>query len=136
MITFPPYFTAIKFPGYFWNTVDKQLYTIKVTGILRPLKRNRPNKYNKFIDSYRISVGGCSLDIPVTYLKSLKHEPSVIPVQDDWIPNTGFAPKCEYVHWREYDEETQAFKEYTSHPARVAILNWHHPDLTHYKIIS
>jgi hypothetical protein len=39
-IQFPEGFVALKkLPGYFFNTQSKQLFSLKVTGVLRPLKR-------------------------------------------------------------------------------------------------
>ena len=37
MVTLPDNFTMTKYPGYFWNVLDKKLYSIKVTGELKPL---------------------------------------------------------------------------------------------------
>jgi hypothetical protein len=82
MITFPPEFTALKYPGYFWNTKDQQLYSIKVSGILRPLKFQRANQYNHGVAGYQISVNGRKKHIPVDLLKKCKKpSDSVIPVQ-------------------------------------------------------
>lgn len=57
MITFPPEFVAIEFPGYYFNTINCTLYTIKVTGVLRPLPR-RCNKWTHWNDGYQISFNG------------------------------------------------------------------------------
>jgi hypothetical protein len=82
MITFPPEFTALIYPGYFWNVKDKQLYTIKVTGVLRPLKFQRANRYNNGVPGYSISVDGNKKHIPINSLKTCKKpSDSVIPVQ-------------------------------------------------------
>lgn len=35
MVTLPKDFVATKYPGYFWNVVDKKLYSLKVTGELK-----------------------------------------------------------------------------------------------------
>ena len=38
-ISFPPHFIALKkWPGYFWHDVEKKLYSMKITGVLSPLK--------------------------------------------------------------------------------------------------
>ncbi len=82
MITFPPEFTAIKYPGYFWNTSDEKLYSIKVTGILRPLKFQSANRYNQGVAGYQVSAKGRKRHIPYeTLLKLTKVKDSVIPVQ-------------------------------------------------------
>ncbi len=39
-IEFPQGFVALKkYPGYFWNTEEKKLYSMKVDGILKPLRQ-------------------------------------------------------------------------------------------------
>lgn len=37
MVTLPKDFVATDYPGYFWNVADSQLYSVKVTGMLKPL---------------------------------------------------------------------------------------------------
>jgi hypothetical protein len=32
MVVMPDEFVATRYPGYFWNTDDQKLYSIKVTG--------------------------------------------------------------------------------------------------------
>ena len=47
MVTLPKDFVAIKFPGYFWNIKEQRLYSMKVTGVLRPLAGPyTPNHFN------------------------------------------------------------------------------------------
>lgn len=81
MITFPPEFTAIKYPGYFWNTLDKRLYSIKIGGVLRPLYLCKPNKFNYGEAGYKISVDGKKKYIWEKTLLKTKPKDSVIPVQ-------------------------------------------------------
>lgn len=39
MIYFPKHFTPLpKYPGYYWHLEEKKLYSIKVAGILKPMK--------------------------------------------------------------------------------------------------
>lgn len=79
MITFPPEFVAIRFPGYFYNTVDQKLYTLKVTGELRPLVRKSPNKWNHYREGYQISHKGLRRFVTTEYLRSLT--PQILPVR-------------------------------------------------------
>ncbi len=59
MVTLPAPFTATKYPGYFWHTEDKKLYSIKMAGELRELKIKHPNYFNKLHeDAYQISHKG------------------------------------------------------------------------------
>jgi len=82
MVTFPPEFTALRYPGYFWNTSDLKLYTIKVSGILRPLQFQKAHRYNHYIPGYQISVNGRKKYIPLDALmKCRKPVDSVIPTQ-------------------------------------------------------
>ncbi len=60
MIKFPTQFVAIRdFPGYFWNTDENCLYSLKIGGVLRPLLLTAPNTYNDYPEpAYRISMKG------------------------------------------------------------------------------
>lgn len=81
MITFPPEFTATRYPGYFWHTTEQKLYSIKIGGILRPLYRQKGNQFNQGNPGYKISVNGKKKYIWEKTLKKLKLESSVVPVQ-------------------------------------------------------
>lgn len=74
MIVFPSEFVKLKYPGYFWNTQNKTLYSIKVGGYLRPLKKypalkmmtngirlDRPAGYNLSVNGVRRFVSEHSL---------------------------------------------------------------------------
>jgi hypothetical protein len=39
MVRLPPGFVPTRFPGYYWNVEEKHLYSIKVTGELKPLAK-------------------------------------------------------------------------------------------------
>ena len=80
MVTLPSDFVAIHYPGYFWNIRQQRLYTMKVTGVLRPLVKPKPNIFNDFKDDYRLSVNGQTRYVSMNYLKTLQHKNSVIPV--------------------------------------------------------
>ena len=60
MIKFPVQFRALpKYPGYFWNVEDKKLYSIKIKGVLKPLKKKYPNRFNNMYSPfYEISING------------------------------------------------------------------------------
>ena len=52
MITLPETFTPLKkYPGYFWDTKEQQLYSIKKDGELKKLK---PRKYTPHLLPYRV----------------------------------------------------------------------------------
>ena len=80
MITLPPEFTATKYPGYFWNTRTRSLFSIKVTGVLRPIKKCRPNNFNHYLEGYLVSHQGHRVALTMEYLLALTPEDSVIPV--------------------------------------------------------
>lgn len=92
MISFPKDFTATKYPGYFWNVKEKELYSMKVDGILKPLKRQSFYKLQSFsryawrIDCdkwlYQVSVKGCKKYLTDTYLLALELEDSQVPVKE------------------------------------------------------
>jgi len=88
MVTLPPEFVAIKYPGYFWNIEDKHLYSIKVSGVLRRLKgpylfwdrtRFGPTPTDK--KCYKVSVGGVRKYVFMEYLENLEPQDSVIPTE-------------------------------------------------------
>ncbi len=74
MVTLPKNFVATRFPGYFWNVKEKKLYSIKVTGELRPMALQRGGAfYGRIIEpGYQISVGGQKRRYTMRYLCSLK----------------------------------------------------------------
>lgn len=82
MITFPDGFVATKFPGYFWNTADEKLYTMKVTGVLRPMRISYPAPYE--VDgqpSYRVSVNGVRMRLTTAQIKrTLLRGTIIVPV--------------------------------------------------------
>lgn len=82
MVTLPVEFVATKYPGYFWNTADKKLYSLKVTGVLTPLAFHKGGCfYGHVIEpGYQISVNGRKRRFTVDYLNSLK------PAANDVIP--------------------------------------------------
>lgn len=82
MITFPDGFVVTKYPGYFWNTKDEKLYTMKVTGVLRPMCRCDPAPYE--VDgqpSYRVSVQGIRMRLTISQIKrTLQRGTSIVTV--------------------------------------------------------
>ena len=73
MVTLPKDFVATRYPGYFWNVVEKKLYSLKVTGELRAMTVQRGFFYNgKNIEpGYPISVKGIRKRYTLKYLNSL-----------------------------------------------------------------
>lgn len=97
MITFKPEFIATKYPGYFFNTEDNKLYSMKIDGVLKPLKYQRPNRFNhigtypyklkdgtKFWSKggYAVSVKGSRIYYAIEHLKELDAVAHVIPVKE------------------------------------------------------
>lgn len=82
MITFPDGFVATKFPGYFWNTTDEKLYTMKVTGVLRPMRiSDPPALYEDDRASYRVSVNGVRRRLTTAQIKrALVRGTGTVPV--------------------------------------------------------
>ncbi len=89
MITLPKQLTATKYPGYFWDTEEHKLYSIKVGGVLKHLKVINFGKLQHFVYGawrmdcdkwlYRVSVEGHSRYLTDRYLLSLTLEDSEIP---------------------------------------------------------
>lgn len=92
MVTLPPEFIAIKWAGYFWNTVDKTLYSVKITGTLKPLKRTRKSNFGRggwagYVDGKPDEVNGFCISennqthfISLKTLKALKPKDTVFPI--------------------------------------------------------
>ena len=81
MISFPNEFTATKLPGYFWNVKTQTLYSIKVSGILHELSKQKPNHWNHYRNAYQVSHKGKTRYLDIDYLRSLKIVNSTIPVE-------------------------------------------------------
>lgn len=81
MITLPPEYKAIrKFPGYFWNTNEQKLYSIKNGGILKPLKpANHLSGYGPCDPHYQVSINGNRRYIFLHKLDKLLVDPYEIP---------------------------------------------------------
>ena len=74
MIKLPDDFVPTSCPGYFWNVADKQLYSLKVHGELKPLTLQKAKVlYGIFHPAgYRISVRGVKRRFTLDYLNGLK----------------------------------------------------------------
>jgi hypothetical protein len=88
MVVLPKEFVATKYPGYFWNTKEKQLYSLKVTGELRRLAYHKGGYFygHKVDPGYRVSHKGDRRLYTLDYLNGLKAVPvgehEVIGVQE------------------------------------------------------
>ena len=73
MVTLPKDFVATRYPGYFWNVVEKKLYSIKVTGELRPMAFHKGGNFGwvRVEPGYQISVKGKKRTYTMDYLGSL-----------------------------------------------------------------
>ena len=81
MVRLPKRFTATRLPGYFWDTKNKKLFSIKCRGELRELVKQEPNYFNRYTDGYRVSHKGYYRWLKMDYLNSLEREDSVINVK-------------------------------------------------------
>jgi hypothetical protein len=88
MVTLEPQFVATKYPGYFFNTQDHKLYSMKVDGVLKPLKFHRPNhfnhlwRYNDTNGGYQVSVKGRKRWLLIEELEAIKPHDATIPVRE------------------------------------------------------
>lgn len=90
MVTLPPQFVATKYSGYFWNIEDERLYSLKITGELRPLKHTKPNRWNNLwqwneTGGYKISDKGTRRWLTDSHLAKLTPTDSTIPVMSDIV---------------------------------------------------
>ena len=74
MVTLPVEFVATRFPGYFWNVEEQKLYSIKVTGELKPMAFQKGGTFGwvKVEPGYQISVKGQKRRYTMKYLTALK----------------------------------------------------------------
>lgn len=73
MVVLPSEFVATKYPGYFWNTMEKALYSIKVTGELKKMVYHKGGYFygHKVDPGYRVSHKGERRLYTMDYLNSL-----------------------------------------------------------------
>jgi hypothetical protein len=73
MVTLPKDFVATRYPGYFWNVVEKKLYSIKVTGELKPMAFFKGGTWYgvRHEPGYKLSVSGQRRKYTMGYLNSL-----------------------------------------------------------------
>jgi hypothetical protein len=74
MVTLPVDFVATNAPGYFWNVKEKKLYSIKVTGLLKPLAFHKGGTFYgvSHKPGYQISIRGRKRTLTLDYLNSLQ----------------------------------------------------------------
>ena len=80
MVVLPKDFVETKYPGYFFNVVDENLYSVKVTGTLKPLAKSRPNQFNHFRTGWGVSVRGNHRWLDLEELRRIKPKPTIYPV--------------------------------------------------------
>lgn len=68
-VVFPPTFYALrKLPGYFWNSEDDRVYSIK-SGSLKKLKLNKATPYSPAPGRhYRLTVNGKSTTLDESWI--------------------------------------------------------------------
>ena len=97
MVKLKPEFIATKFPGYFFCTAATKLYSLKIDGVLKPLKFYKPNQFNHIGShplklksgervyskgGYNISVKGRRKFYPIEKLMELEEHDATIPVKE------------------------------------------------------
>ena len=75
MIKLPKNLVSIKYPGYFYDVVERKLYSCKVNGVLTPLKYNKGFflKGRVFPPGWVISHKGRKIRLDQTYLDALEY---------------------------------------------------------------
>jgi hypothetical protein len=73
MVTLPKEFVSTRYPGYFWNVVERKLYSLKVTGELRPMTFHKGGNFGwvRVEPGYQISVKGRKRRYTMDYLNTL-----------------------------------------------------------------
>jgi hypothetical protein len=84
LITLPPELVAIpKFPGYFYDPATKQLYSIKMTGLLHPMAKSPAITVRGYYfgAGYNISKNGRRRRLTFEDLAKLSRQPYQIPYE-------------------------------------------------------
>lgn len=80
----PAGFVATQWPGYFWNMVDQNLYSIKIDGVLKPLTHQKMfyDKWKGYFlpGGWNISVCGRRGRVTREEMKKIFPKASLIPV--------------------------------------------------------
>lgn len=83
MIILPKELLPLKYNGYFWNPENETVYSIKIDGILKPLKKLGWFRYgkHKFPPGFNISHQGRKIRLNLEDLRKIKplDEEFVIP---------------------------------------------------------
>ena len=90
MVTLPKQFVATRHPGYFFNKDDEHLYSLKMDGVLKPLKFHKPDYFNKLNHhprrltegGWRVSVKGQRRWLLLEELKAIVPSNTTIPVKE------------------------------------------------------
>jgi len=87
MIQFPSgNLVLTKYPGYYWDVVEKELYTIKGSGTLKKMKRVKAGSFGRYTwkAGYRISHEGIPRKYTLEQLNKLKADTftTTIPYAD------------------------------------------------------
>ena len=74
MVVLPVNFVATRYPGYFWNVTEKKLYSLKITGELKPMAFFKGGTFYgvRHDPGYKISVNGQRRKYTMDYLNTLK----------------------------------------------------------------
>lgn len=73
MVVLPKNFVMTKYPGYFWNVVKQELYSLK-SGELSPIKYCKGGWFNghNVYPGYPVSVNGVRRKLSLEYLENLE----------------------------------------------------------------
>lgn len=83
MVSLPPEFAATWLPGYFWHTTDRKVYSIKIDGVLKPIKKVYPNRFNNLTEpGFRVSHQGHKRFMSLSRLEKLTRDDATIPVKE------------------------------------------------------
>ena len=88
MVIMPREFVATKYPGYFWHTTTRTLFTAKL-GVLRELKYFGPNRWNRYREGYRVCHEGNRQFLSLKYLNTLREAETVFPVDYTLVVKEG-----------------------------------------------
>lgn len=100
MVQLPNNFTAIRFAGYFLNTDNMRLYSIKQSGVLTKIKHYVANPWRK--SGYTISIKGKPRSVTDEYLQALKEKRL-------YSPETVYIPVTEKVRYKQEEKQKEKY---------------------------
>jgi hypothetical protein len=82
-IKFPDELIAVPgYPGYVWSIDEQALYSYK-SGVLHKMHLEKPTRWNKYKEGYRVSKNGVKRKLSVRRLQTLTPTPITVKYENE-----------------------------------------------------